>query len=63
MIDKDLIESLIKALDQSSLDSIEIERGGTRIRLSKTPPATLVAGAPSAAAVETPAPAAAPARA
>jgi acetyl-CoA carboxylase biotin carboxyl carrier protein len=46
MIDLEFIESLIKALDQSSLDSIEIERGGTRIRLSKTPAA---APAPAAA--------------
>ena len=37
MMDLEFIESLIKALDQSSLDSIEIERGGTRIRLAKTP--------------------------
>jgi acetyl-CoA carboxylase biotin carboxyl carrier protein len=62
MIDKDLIESLIKALDQSSLDSIEIERGGTRIRLSKTPPQALIAGIPSGVASEAPAaPAGAPA--
>jgi acetyl-CoA carboxylase biotin carboxyl carrier protein len=52
MIDRDLIESLIKALDQSSLDSIEIERGGTRIRLSKTPPQGLTAGLPGPAAGE-----------
>ena len=38
MIDLAFIESLIRAIDQSSLDSIEIERGGTRVRLSKTPP-------------------------
>ena len=38
MMDLDFIQSLIKALDESSLDSIEIERGGTRIRLAKTPP-------------------------
>ena len=65
MIDKDLIESLIKALDQSSLDSIEIERGGTRIRLSKTPPQALIAGIPGPAAAEVPAasPSAAPQRA
>ena len=39
MIDLEFLESLIRALDQSSLDSIEIERGGTRVRLAKTPPA------------------------
>ena len=37
MIDLDFIERLITALDQSSVDSLEIERGGTRVRLSKTP--------------------------
>ena len=36
MMDLDFIQSLIKALDESGLDSIEIERGGTRIRLAKT---------------------------
>ncbi len=38
MMDLDFIERLIKALDDSSVDSLEIERGGTRISLSKTPP-------------------------
>ena len=38
MIDLEFLESLIRAIDQSGLDSIEIERGGTRVRLSKTPP-------------------------
>jgi len=37
MIDLDFVQSLIQALDDSSLDSVEIERGGTRIRLAKTP--------------------------
>ena len=37
MIDLSFIESLIKALDESSLDSLELERGGTRVRLSKSP--------------------------
>jgi len=37
MIDLSFLESLIKAIDRSGLDSIEIERGGTRIRLAKTP--------------------------
>jgi acetyl-CoA carboxylase biotin carboxyl carrier protein len=56
MMDKEFIESLIKALDESSLDSIEIERGGTRIRLSKTPaPMGVVAAAPMMAASAAPA--------
>ena len=40
MIDLEFLQSLIRAIDQSSLDSLEIERGGTRVRLSKTPPST-----------------------
>lgn len=36
-MDLDFVRSLIKALDKSGLDSLEIERGGTRIRLAKTP--------------------------
>ena len=37
MIDLEFVESLIRALDESSLDNLELERGGTRIRLSKSP--------------------------
>jgi acetyl-CoA carboxylase biotin carboxyl carrier protein len=36
MIDLAFVESLIKALDESSLDTVELERGGTKIRLSKS---------------------------
>ncbi len=57
MIDLEFLERLIKAIDESSLDSIEIERGGTRVRLAKTPPQTTVSHAPAVAA---PAPTAAP---
>ena len=59
MIDKEFLEGLIKALDQSSLDSIEIERGGTRIRLSKTPPSAPTGGAAAPAATQAPPPPAA----
>lgn len=38
MIDLAFVESLIRALDESSLDSLELERGGTYIRLSKSSP-------------------------
>jgi len=38
MIDLAFVESLIRALDESSLDTLELERGGTRVRLSKSPP-------------------------
>ena len=58
MMDFDFIERLIDALDKSTLDSIEIERGGTRVCLSKSATgAVAVAPAP----VALPAPAATPA--
>lgn len=64
MIDFDFIERLIQALDASSVDSLEIERGGTKVRLSKTPPMTAapvaVQAAAPAPAAAAPAPAAAP---
>lgn len=53
MIDLSFLESLIEAIDRSSLDSIEIERGGTRIRLSKTP-SVAVNGVPAAQAAQAP---------
>ena len=54
MIDLEFLERLIQALDQSSLDSIELERGGTRVRLAKTPAAGAVASlAPVAAPMTT----------
>ena len=56
MIDLEFMERLIRAFDESSVDSLEIERGGTRVRLAKTPP--VMAAAPVAQA----APAAAPAQ-
>ena len=46
MIDPDLIEHLIKVLDDSDIDSLEIERGGTRIRLGKTPTHPVTVGSP-----------------
>lgn len=58
MIDLEFLERLIRAIDESSLDSIEIERGGTRVRLAKTPdfgqapmaaPVQVAASAPAAA--------------
>ncbi|HSG06796.1 MAG TPA: acetyl-CoA carboxylase biotin carboxyl carrier protein [Longimicrobiales bacterium] len=50
MIDLEFLERLIQAIDQSSLDSIEIERGGTRVRLSKTAGVTTMVSAPAPAA-------------
>ena len=58
MIDLEFLESLIRAIDESSLDSIEIERGGTRVRLSKTPSGSGGAPAVYAPAPVAPAPAA-----
>ncbi len=46
MIDIEFVQALIRMLDESSLDSLELRRGGTRIRLSKSPTsATVVAEA------------------
>jgi acetyl-CoA carboxylase biotin carboxyl carrier protein len=58
MIDLDFLERLIRALDESTVDSLELERGGTRVRLSKTPP---LSAAPVALPAAAPAPVAAPA--
>lgn len=38
MIDLEFIERLIRVLDESGLDHVEIERGGTRVRVSRSPP-------------------------
>ena len=54
MMDLSFIKSLIKAVDQSSIDSVDIERGGTRVRISKTP--TSASGAPTVVHAATPAP-------
>jgi acetyl-CoA carboxylase biotin carboxyl carrier protein len=67
MIDLDFVRGLIEAVDESGIDSLEISKAGTRIRISKTAPATNGAAAPaSGPAVVThhnpaPAPSAAPA--
>jgi acetyl-CoA carboxylase biotin carboxyl carrier protein len=38
MIDLEFLRGLISAVDESGIDSLEIARGGTRIRIHKTPP-------------------------
>ena len=43
MIDLEFVERLIRSVDGSSIDSVEIERGGTRIRIAKSPPAPVAA--------------------
>lgn len=70
MIDRKFLKSLVRLLDESSLDSLEIERGGTRIRLAKSPaggvatPAATTAHAPPAPpAIASPQAAAPPAHA
>ena len=42
MVDLDFVRGLIDAIDQSSVDSLVIIRGDTRIRISKSPPAAPV---------------------
>lgn len=50
IVDLDFLRGLIAAVDDSGIDSLEIARGGTRIRVSKTP-APSAGVAPAAAAV------------
>ena len=71
LMDLEFVRGLIEAVDRSGIDSLEITRAGTRVKISKTPPSagpapTYVAAAPQAqatapAASPPPAPAAAPA--
>ena len=41
MMDLDFLKGLIEAVDGSGIDTLEINRAGTRIRISKTPTATV----------------------
>jgi acetyl-CoA carboxylase biotin carboxyl carrier protein len=61
MIELDFLRGLIEAVDESGIDSLEIARGGTRIRINKTPPPAPVAAASAPAAAPEGAAAAAPA--
>ena len=61
MIELDFLRGLIEAVDESGIDSLEIARGGTRIRINKTPPPAPVSAAAHAAPAAAPAPPAAPA--
>jgi acetyl-CoA carboxylase biotin carboxyl carrier protein len=45
MIDLNWIRRLIDMVDQSGIDSLEISRFGTRVRIAKSPPVTVSAGA------------------
>jgi acetyl-CoA carboxylase biotin carboxyl carrier protein len=53
MIDLDWIRRLIDMVDGSGIDSLEISRFGTRVRIAKSPPVTVsaTAGAASPAAM------------
>jgi acetyl-CoA carboxylase biotin carboxyl carrier protein len=62
MIDLEFLRGLIEAVDVSGIDSLEINRAGTRIRIAKTPPpAPVAAGAAISPIVATGALAPAPA--
>jgi len=39
LIDLDFVRGLIEAVDRSGIDSLEITRAGTRVKIAKTPPA------------------------
>lgn len=62
LMDLEFLKGLIEAVDGSGIDTIEINRAGTRIRISKTPssPALPASGPAVHAATPAPAPAAAP---
>jgi acetyl-CoA carboxylase biotin carboxyl carrier protein len=62
VIDLQFVRGLIEAVDNSSIDSLELNRAGTRIRISKTPPAAAVIAPHTHAQTQMmPAPAPAPA--
>jgi acetyl-CoA carboxylase biotin carboxyl carrier protein len=45
MFDLEFLRGLIEAVDTSGIDTFELNRAGTRIRISKTPPPAPVAAA------------------
>jgi acetyl-CoA carboxylase biotin carboxyl carrier protein len=57
MTDLDFLRGLIEAVDRSGIDSLEINRAGTRIRIAKTPPAVAHASFPALPAAVAAAPA------
>lgn len=62
MIDLDWIRELVKLVDESDIDALEVSRFGTRVEVRKSPP--VVGGSPPAAPAPSgsaPAPAATPA--
>jgi acetyl-CoA carboxylase biotin carboxyl carrier protein len=62
LLDLEFVRQLIQAVDTSGIDTLEITRAGTRIRISKTPtPVALPIAAPAAAAAAGPAASSSPA--
>lgn len=57
MIDLEFVRGLIAAVDDSGIDSLEINRAGTKIRIAKTPPPAPVSMAAAAPAPMVAAPA------
>src|SRR5690606_37341490 len=57
IVDLDFLRGLIAAVDESGIDSLEVSRGGTKIRIAKTAPPQPYGGMIQAAAAA-PAPAA-----
>ena len=49
MFDLEFLRGLIEAVDTSGIDTFELHRAGTKIRISKTPPPISVASAPAVA--------------
>lgn len=71
IVDLDFLRGLISAVDESGIDTVEVSRGGTRIRVSKSASQVVVSGggsssghapapAPTAPRESAPPPAAAP---
>lgn len=61
IVDLDFLKGLIDAVDDSGIDSLEISRGGTRIRVAKTPGTLQQAAATVSQPVANPVAVAAPA--
>jgi acetyl-CoA carboxylase biotin carboxyl carrier protein len=59
IVELDFLRGLIAAVDESGIDSLEVSRGGTRIRISKSAPSVVMGGG-SVQAAPAPAPAAQP---
>jgi acetyl-CoA carboxylase biotin carboxyl carrier protein len=55
MIDLEFVRGLIEAVDGSGIDSLEINRAGTKIRIAKTPPPAPIAAAAPALSLAAPA--------